>query len=120
VAVKREQRGFVATLLQPREHVMGRKPGGEHAVGDPHAAADIEENRQTDGGGVGAEIGDPTLLAVVEYLEVFLVQSPDQPSPPIPHCCCHAHEINPGLENGLLLGWLSVRCPRRLSRGRLS
>ena len=62
-AVKREQRGFVAARLQPREHVMGRKLRGEHAIGDAHAAADIEENREADWRRLGAEIGDPARYA---------------------------------------------------------
>ena len=60
-AVKREQRCFIATRLQPRKHVMGRKLRSERAIGHAHTAADIEQNRETHRRRLGSEIRDPTL-----------------------------------------------------------
>jgi hypothetical protein len=95
--VEGEDRRFVATI-EPAQN-MGRCLA---RVGETpfHAAADVEEQGDTDAGGVGTEIRDGAWPPAVEHLEIVRRQIAHEPALVVAHHSCDADDINAGLERG--------------------
>ncbi len=65
-----------------------------------HAAADVEEEGDTDAGGVGTEIRDGTRPPAIEHLEIVRRQIAHEPALVVAHHSCDADDINARLERG--------------------
>jgi hypothetical protein len=93
--VEREDRRFVATI-QPAQN-MGRcfTRACETSL---HAAADVEEQGNTDAGGVGAKIRDGARPPAIEHLEIARRQVAHEPALVVAHDSCDADNINTRLE----------------------
>ena len=71
-----------------------------------HAAADVEEHRDADAGGVALEIGDCASFAAVEHLEVARLQILNEAAPVIADNGGNPHDVDARLERNDRRRWL--------------
>src|SRR5207247_4811370 len=65
-----------------------------------NAAANVEEEGDTDAGGVGTEIRDGARPPAIEHLEIVRRQIAHEPALVVAHHSCDADDINARLERG--------------------
>ena len=95
--VEGEDRRFVATIEPAQNMDRGLARVGETPF---HAAADVEEQGDTDAGGVGTEIRDGARPPAIEHLEIVRRQIAHEPALVVAHHSCDADDINARLECG--------------------
>ena len=95
--VEGEDRRFVATIEPAQNMGCGLARVGETPF---HAAADVEEQGDTDAGGVGTEIRDGARPPAIEHLEIVRRQIAHEPALVVAHHSCDADDINARLERG--------------------